>query len=129
MIQVRLEHTNVTVSDPKATARWMTDVFGWRVRWEGPSTISDGYSVHVGTDESYVALYTSKGARPRAENSYHTVGGLNHIAVFTDDIDGIEARVRAAGFAPGQQSDYEPGRRFYFDDHDGIEWEVASHQP
>ena len=33
---------------------------------------------------------------------------------------------RAAGFEPHSHADYEPGRRFYFRDHDSIEWEVVS---
>jgi predicted enzyme related to lactoylglutathione lyase len=54
---------------------------------------------------------------------------LNHLAVFTDeDIDAVEGRVKAAGFTPINHNDYAPGRRFYFPDSDGIEWEVASHQ-
>ncbi|MEC7257997.1 MAG: VOC family protein [Pseudomonadota bacterium] len=127
MAQTRLEHTNITVSDPKRTADWLTEVFGWHIRWQGPA-MQSGYTVHVGDDDSYVALFSYGEARPRQDESYRTIGGLNHIAVFTDDIDTTETRVKAAGFAPMNHADYAPGRRFYFHDHDGIEWEVASHQ-
>lgn len=127
MAMAQLEHANITVSDPKATAAWLCDVFGWTIRWQGPG-MQTGYTVHVGTDDRYVALFSFGDAKPRREESYRTVGGLNHIAIFTDDIDGVEARVKAAGFTPGSHADYAPGRRFYFDDSDGIEWEVASHQ-
>ena len=51
----KFEHVNVTVSDPKKTASMLTRLFGWKVRWEGPSKY-DGYTVHVGTDEDYLAL-------------------------------------------------------------------------
>ena len=127
MPQARLEHTNITVADSKATASWLCDVFGWHIRWEGPA-MQTGYTVHVGTDESYVALFNYGDAKPGQEESYRTIGGLNHIAIFTDDIDTIEKRVKQAGFTPVNHADYAPGRRFYFDDKDGIEWEVASHQ-
>lgn len=127
MSAARLEHANVTVSDPKATAAWLGDVFGWRIRWQGPA-LNNGFTVHVGTDDAYVALYSPGNAQPGRDNSYATIGGLNHIAVFTDDIDSVESRVKSAGFTPTNHNDYEPGRRFYFDDSDGIEWEVASHQ-
>ncbi|WP_349682236.1 VOC family protein, partial [Hyphomonas sp. UBA5107] len=50
----KFEHVNVTVSDPKKTASMLTQLFGWKVRWEGPSKY-DGYTVHVGTDEDYLA--------------------------------------------------------------------------
>ena len=128
MPQARLEHTNITVADPKATAAWLCDVFGWHIRWQGPG-MQTGYTVHVGTVESYVALFSFGDARPRQEDSYRTIGGLNHIAAFTDDIDAVEERVKRAGFTPINHAEYTPGRRFYFLDKDGIEWEVASHQP
>ncbi len=128
MTVARLEHTNVTVSDPKTTAAWLQAVFGWHVRWEGPG-MQTGYTVHVGTDDSYVALFSYGDARPKQEDNYRTIGGLNHIAIFTDDIDGVEKRVKKEGFTPINHAAYAPGRRFYFHDRDGIEWEVASHQP
>ena len=121
-----LEHANVTVSDPAATAAWMQDLFGWHLRWEGAS-INGGHTKHVGTDTHYVALYSPGTATLAEEDSYRTVGGLNHIAVTVDDLDATEAAVKAHGFETGNHADYEPGRRFYFHDADGIEYEVVSY--
>ena len=121
-----LEHVNITVSDPKATAAWIGRVFGWRTRWEGPAK-DDGYTMHVGDDTSYVALYALGRPKPSRENNYTTTGGLNHWAVVVDDLDAVEDRVRAEGFTPKSHADYEPGRRFYFHDGDGIEVEVVSY--
>ncbi|MGI3169229.1 VOC family protein [Pseudooceanicola sp. C21-150M6] len=125
---IRLEHANVTVSDPKATARWLCEVFGWDIRWEGPG-MQTGYTVHVGTGDSYVALFSYGEAKGEVPDSYRTVGMLNHLAVFTEEeIGKVETRVWAAGFTPINHGEYAPGKRFYFHDRDGIEWEVASHQ-
>ena len=44
-----------------------------------------------------------------------------------DDLDATEARVVAAGLTPFNHGDYAPGRRFYFFDPDGIEYEVVSY--
>ncbi len=122
-----LEHTNLTVSDPEATAAWMADLFGWHIRWSGEA-IDAGRTVHVGTDTQYLALYAPGGATgPAKDNSYKTIGGLNHIAVVVEDLDAMERKVAAKGFAIGQHYDYEPGRRFYFDDADGIEFEVVQY--
>ena len=52
---------------------------------------------------------------------------LNHIGVEVDDLDAVEARVVAAGLRPFSHDDYVPGRRFYFLDPDGIEYEVVSY--
>ncbi|MCA0870950.1 VOC family protein [Seohaeicola saemankumensis] len=121
-----LEHTNLTVSDPDATAAWMCDLFGWHIRWAG-AAISGGRTVHVGTDDRYLALYTPKSAAQPGTSSYDIIGGLNHVGLVVDDIDLAETRVKAAGFEPINHADYEPGRRFYFLDHDGIEFELVAY--
>lgn len=122
----RLEHTNYTVADPDKTAAWMCDVFGWHIRWSGDA-MQTGHTVHVGDDTHYLALFTPGAPRKSAEDNYATVGGLNHLAVVTNDIAAMEDKVRKAGFTPGNHADYEPGHRFYFHDDDGIEYEVVSY--
>ncbi len=121
-----LEHSNFTVADPHATAAWMQDVFGWNIRWEGDAK-AGGYTVHIGSQDSYLALYKPKSVRPSQESSYDVLGGLNHVGIVVSDIDAAEARVIAAGFTPVNHGDYEPGRRFYFDDDNGIEFEVVAY--
>lgn len=121
-----LEHANITVADPRGTAAWMQKVFGWRIRWEGEAK-NGGYSVHVGEANSYLALYAPREAAGQAPESYGIIGGLNHLAVIVPDLDATEAAVKAAGFAPGNHGDYEPGRRFYFHDDNGIEYEAVQY--
>ncbi|MBO9450986.1 VOC family protein [Tropicibacter sp. R16_0] len=122
-----LEHTNFTVADPRATAAWMHKVFGWHTRWEGEA-LAGGYTVHVGSEGSYLALYAPKAPQTSQESSYDMIGGLNHVGVLVDDIKATEALVRDAGFEPHNHADYEPGQRFYFDDDNGIEFEVVSYK-
>ena len=86
-----------------------------------------GRSIHVGTQDSYLAIYSPAEKTHPAINSYITLGGLNHVGIVVDDLDAIEERVREAGFVPHSHADYEPGRRFYYDDDDGIEFEVVSY--
>ncbi|MGR3637286.1 MAG: VOC family protein [Shimia sp.] len=123
---MRLEHVNLCVRDPKTTAAILCDLFGWHVRWEGDAK-DNGYTVHVGDDESYLAVYAPAVAlKPEAER-YRHVAGLNHIGVVVHDLAAVEARVKAAGFQPHSHGDYEPGLRFYFDGPEGIEYEVVSY--
>ena len=121
-----LEHVNVTVSDPEKTADMLRDLFNWQIRWSGDS-INGGKTIHVGSEGSYVALYSPEGETSNTGSSYENLGGLNHIAVVVKDLDDVEARVKEAGFTPGNHGDYEPGRRFYFHDHDNIEYEVVAY--
>jgi predicted enzyme related to lactoylglutathione lyase len=116
----RVEHVNLTVRDPDGAARMLERLFGWHVRWAGVNA-AGGRTVHVGDEATYLALCSGgeiwgKG-RP-----------FNHVGIEVEDIDAVEARVRAAGIAPTAQEDYEPGRRFYFFDGNGVEFEVVSYR-
>ncbi len=121
-----LEHVNYTVTDPDSTAKVLCDIFGWKIRWQG-AAISGGRTVHVGEDDSYVALYTPPGSLSDPTDNYTQLGGMNHIGVVVDDIKAIEQKVSDAGFTPHNHGDYEPGVRFYFDGPDGIEFEVVQY--
>ncbi|MBB3993218.1 catechol 2,3-dioxygenase-like lactoylglutathione lyase family enzyme [Sulfitobacter undariae] len=122
----QLEHANFTVSDPAATAHWMEELFGWRIRWQGDA-ISGGHTIHVGTDSQYLALYTPPKPPQAKTDSYAQLAGLNHIAVTVEDLEKAEAKVKTLGFVTKNHADYEPGRRFYFHDNDGIEYEVVQY--
>ena len=128
MTEGMLEHVNITVRDPDKTAAWLCDLLGWHVRWRG-AAIHGGLTVHVGSDDQYLAVYTGPGNKPQVEpnDSYTQRGGLNHVGVVVDDLDAIEKGVDKLGFKTHSHADYEPGRRFYFHDSDGIEFEVVSY--
>jgi catechol 2,3-dioxygenase-like lactoylglutathione lyase family enzyme len=125
MSSLRIEHVNVTVADPARTSNLMQALFDWHVRWIGPAQ-NGGHTIHVGSDDHYVALHGA-GDTARAAEVFAKGKPLNHIGVEVDDLDATEARVIAAGLRPFSYADYEPGRRFYFLDPDGIEYEVVSY--
>ena len=122
----RIEHVNVTVTDPERTSALMQALFDWHIRWRGPAQ-NGGHTIHIGTNEHYVALYTAGNPTQVAE-VFPKGRPLNHIGIEVDDLDATEARVVAAGLRPFSHADYEPGRRFYFLDPDGIEYEVVSYK-
>ena len=117
-----LEHANLTVSDPERSSALLQDLCGWHVRWRGPSQLG-GWTIHVGNERDYIAVYTND--KPR--EPYRKGVPLNHLGLVIDDLDAAEAVVRAAGLEPFGHGDYEPGRRFYFFDWDGIEFEMVSY--
>ena len=120
-----IEHVNITVRDPERSAKLMHDLFGWHIRWQGPS-LNGGSTIHVGDDQFYLALYTSAGAET-PDDAFRKGRPLNHIGIVVDDLDDAERRVEAAGLKPFNHGDYEPGRRFYFFDFDGTEFELVSY--
>ena len=126
MSSLRIEHVNVTVSDPERAAHLMESLFGWHVRWQGAAR-DGGRTIHVGTKDHYLALYTGRG-RAYGADDFAKGRPLNHIGVEVDDLDATEAKVKAVGLKPFGHDDYDPGRRFYFLDPDGIEYEVVSYR-
>lgn len=123
MPSARLEHVNIRVSDPERSAAFFRTLCGWHERWRGPA-IDDGFSIHMGTHDQYLVL-----CAPKEGTSGRFAKGvpLQHIGIAVDDLDAAEQIVIAAGLEPFNHADYEPGRRFYFYDWDGIEFEVISY--
>lgn len=118
-----IEHVNLTVSNPARTAKLMEQLFDWHIRWQGPAR-DGGHSIHVGDERFYIALYAPPG-EPEARFPKGTP--LNHIGILVRDLDAIEDKVTEAGLRPFNHGDYAPGRRFYFLDYDGIEFEIVSY--
>ena len=128
MPKATLEHVNYTVSNAAKTAETLCNLFGWQIRWQGESMNGVGHTIHVGDDTRYLAIYQPNDQSGRTiDSNYITPGALNHVAVTVDDLDAMEDAVKAAGYTPKLHADYEPGRRFYFDGDDGVEFEVVSY--
>lgn len=126
----RLEHINITVADPRKTAAMLAELFGWHTRWEGSTTDGAGYTLHVGNDTNYIAVYSGSDPAqtiPQNALNYQIRGAMNHIGVVVDDLDKVEEKVKSMGFETHSHADYEPGRRFYFHDADDVEFEVVSY--
>jgi len=126
MSEAYLEHMNITVRDPDKTAEQLVSLFGWQVRWAGES-IYGGRSVHVGGEQSYLALYSKSPTPKNSVDSYSHLLGLNHLGIVVDDLDKAEKKILDAGFETQSHADYEPGRRFYFEANDGLHIEVISY--
>lgn len=120
-----IEHVNLTVSDPERSARLFRDLFGWHVRWQGAGR-DGGRVIHVGDERVYFAVWGEPDA-PEDGRRFEKGVPLNHVGIVVEDLDEIERRVVAAGLEPFAHGDYEPGRRFYFFDWDGIEFEIVSY--
>lgn len=123
MAHATIEHVNLTVSDPRRSAEMLGAIFGWTIRWEGPAKLG-GRTIHVGSDSDYLALWAPADGEPR---KYDKGTPLNHVGITVDDLDATERLVEAQGLVPFSHGDYAPGRRFYFLDADGIEYEVVSY--
>ncbi|MFM5953953.1 MAG: VOC family protein [Novosphingobium sp.] len=118
-----LEHVNITVSDPDRSSALLQHLCGWHERWRGPA-LNGGWTIHVGNERDYLAIYTT-GAP--VEQRFAKGAPLNHVGLVVDDLVEAERVVVDAGLVPFNHMDYEPGRRFYFFDWDGIEFELVNY--
>jgi catechol 2,3-dioxygenase-like lactoylglutathione lyase family enzyme len=124
---VRLEHANLTVRDIDAAIRFLQTAFPeFRIRHDG---VSEGKRwVHIGTDETYLALNQAQ-VEPQARwIPYAGVPGVNHLAYEVEDVDALRERLRAAGYRDSTVPNRHPYRkRVYFYDADGNDWEFVQY--
>ncbi|MEM7410935.1 MAG: VOC family protein [Myxococcota bacterium] len=131
---MRIEHVNLTVHDLERSIAFYRHVFGWDVRWRGEilNTTRTAPAAHVGVqDGPYLALFEAEAEAEREAGeplrSSYAAPGVNHFAVEVEALEPILARLPAAGTRVHLEMDYEPGRRAYFYDPDGIEIEIVSY--
>ena len=121
-----IEHVNLSVADLDRSIAFYRDLFGFTVRWKG--TLTSGMAAaHVGGERFYIALFQAQ-TGGRIDRDYLTVG-INHFGFVVDNLDELKARLEKLGIEPTPEADYEPGRRIYFLDPDGIEIELVQYEP
>ena len=125
---VRLEHANLCVHDIDGVSRFLQTAFpDFRVRHD--TTDETGVRwVHVGTDETYIALNQAKAEAERRGNPYKGRPGLNHLAYEVDDLDALHDRLIAGGYRESAVSSTHPHRkRVSFNDDEGNDWEFVQY--
>jgi catechol 2,3-dioxygenase-like lactoylglutathione lyase family enzyme len=123
---IRIEHANMIVRDVDATARFLQTAFPeFRIRREG----NGGRRwLHIGTDDTYVALNEASSEPAERWQPYSGKPGLNHLGYEVDDADALRERMRAAGYKDSTVANKHPYRkRVYFNDPDGNDWEFVQY--
>ena len=127
---MKLEHANLTVSDVTRSIDFYTKLFGWRVRWRGEiyNETRMAPAAHIGDDTSYLSLFEAEEpASTRPVRPSYPLPGINHIGFVVDDLDELLQRLASFEIKIHLTGDYDPGRRAYFYDPDGIEIEVVEY--
>ena len=124
----RLEHANLAVRDIEAMIRFLqTACPEFRIRGEGASRDGTRW-VHVGTNDTYIALGQAKTDSGRRWVPYAGEPGVNHLAYEVDDVDSLHMRLRAAGYRESTVPNAHPQRkRIYFYDPEGNDWEFVQY--
>lgn len=127
-MQFRLEHANLCVRDIEAMVRFLKTAFPeFRMRGEGKSRDGTRW-VHVGTNDTYIALNQAKADSQRHWMPYSGEPGVNHLAYEVDDVESLRLRLKAAGYRESTPPNAHPYRkRVYFHDQDGNDWEFVQY--
>jgi len=128
-MNVRLDHANLSVRDLDAAIRFLTTAFpDFRVRGRGGDCAGHAW-VHVGNDETYLALLAADVAPAAPFVPYAGAPGLNHLGFEVDDVAALRERLLAAGYAETTTPNAHPHRRrVYFEDAEGNDWEFVEYR-
>ena len=126
-MKIRMEHANLSVRDVEETIRFLKAAFpDSEIRHEG---LNDGRRwVHIGTDDTYLALNEATGESGERWVPYSGKPGVNHLGFEVDDAEALRKRLLAAGFRDSTYPNNHPHRnRVYFYDADGNDWEFVEY--
>lgn len=123
-----LEHVNLTVSRLDRSLDFYREAFGFEVRWSGKCLIDSEPrpAAHIGAPGEPFYLSLFEGHAGRAPNDY-APPGINHFGFVVPDLDAATRRARSAGAKVVAGLEYEPGRRAYVFDPDGVEIELVEY--
>jgi catechol 2,3-dioxygenase-like lactoylglutathione lyase family enzyme len=122
----RIEHASITVRDLWAALTFITTALPeFKIR--GQDSSNPCAWLHVGTDETYIALTRSPSTDPRGGLAYHDLG-VNHVGIVVEDVGEVVARLEAVGYKRSSEPEMSRWRRrFYFLDADGLQWEFIQY--
>ena len=126
-MKFRMEHANLHVRHFDDAVRFLKTAFpDFYVRNE---SVSDGLRcMHIGTDETYIALTETHVDPDPDSKPYDGKPGVNHLGYEVDDVDALQERLAAAGFRDSTYPNKHPHRkRIYFYDADGNDWEFVQY--
>ena len=125
---VRLEHANICVRDIEGMIRFLQTAFPeFQVRGEGRSHEGTRW-VHIGTDETYIALGQATGEPEKRWTPYQGLPGVNHLAFEVDVVEALRDRLKSAGYKDSTVPNAHPHRkRLYFYDPEGNDWEFVQY--
>jgi catechol 2,3-dioxygenase-like lactoylglutathione lyase family enzyme len=125
---VRLEHANLCVRVIDGMIRFLTTAFPeFQVRADHTDADLSRW-VHVGNDETYIALSNAWELEGATFEPYSGQPGVNHLGYEIDDADALRRRLLVAGYEESTVPNAHPHRkRVYFRDPEGNDWEFVQY--
>ena len=111
---LKLNHLHLKTKDPEKTAKFYVDVLGAKIVSQSPN---GGYRVDLHGLSLNVSNFLEKQKR---EQKY----GMEHIAIDTDELDALVAKLKARGIEILEETIVSGGRRVcFFEGPDGVQLE------
>ncbi len=130
MMQSKVEHMNITVGDLSTTLNFLqTALPDFKIRGEGDSESNSKpyHWIHVGSNDSYIALQAFTGKNVSITERYSDVGS-NHVGFVVEQMEPLLQRMKGIGYTPiSDNQDHPHRRRVYFETNDGLEWEFIEY--
>jgi hypothetical protein len=112
-MNVRLEHANLCVRNIDAAIGFLQTAFPeFHVRADQAEPDGTRW-VHIGTDETYIALNQADDERTPRWEPYSGQPGVNHLGFEVDDVAALSARMLAAGYEESTVPNNHPHRSSY----------------
>ena len=111
---LKLNHLHLKTTDPEKTAQFYVDVLGATIVSQSPM---GGYRVDLhGLSLNVTGLHTTQ----KREQKF----GMEHIAIDTDELDTVVAKLKARGIGILEETVVSGGRRVcFFEGPDGVQLE------
>ncbi len=128
-MKIRLEHANLMVRDVDRMLDFLKAAFpDFEIRREGKTWQGQRW-LHVGTNDTYIALTQASEEPAEQWVPYAGKPGLNHLGYEVDDVEALRSRLRAAGYRDSTVPNKHPHRRrVYFYDALGNDWEFVQYE-
>ncbi len=122
---IYLEHANITVNDLQEAIRFFQTAFPhFKIRGGGTDMRE---WVHLGDDDTYIAINQAKQSDLKPDKNYDTVG-INHLGFVVNDVEEIANNLLNNGYKRDYPKQEEQFRiRDYFADADGNQYEFVQY--
>ena len=122
---IYLEHANITVNDLQEAVKFFQIAFPhFKIRGGGISTRE---WVHLGDDDTYLAINQAKLSDLKVDKDYDKIG-INHIGFVVQDVEEIATNLLKNGYKRDFPKEIEQFRiRDYFADADGNQYEFIQY--
>ena len=127
-MSAQLEHANLCVSNIDGMIKFLqTALPDFIIRYDETDTDGDR-RVHIGNDETYIALNNSTQKDLSDWAPYSGKPGVNHLGYIVDSVEQVRSRLQAGGYIESTVETNHPLRkRLYFYYPEGRDWEFVEY--